>query len=415
VRFPDGTEAVVNPSDLELVDPARAPVKVELTAAVAGIPNQTGDELIGGSFFSCRNIYIVSGDGAGQCTLAGRVAHELFHCAQAMRAGVTMSNELNAARATWVVEGTAMWAMDHFRPTDDHEWATMQAYAGSHTSTALDRLSHYGGLFFNYADGELGGPTKVRDIFDAMRSNTNRAGLAEAFNHDAAQWHRFVYSTTGYDPLFDGGYGVQLVDASGASLPYDPTTGCEDDGAVSIGRDYTGHVSVLSSGQAPIFDVQLPGPAALHEVVQLVDVEAMQYIDVALFGEFGERAATNDPEVAVTAVLVTQSGADVVQDWSARWASADGVAMEIVEEGAMAPLSADTSFRICMTDDAPCENASETFADLTEIQLVFSWAAVPPTAGETLDGELALLPGAIQGWRGKSFRRGTPEEEHDDQ
>jgi hypothetical protein len=415
VDFPGGPEVVVSAADLELVDPARAPLKVELTATVGQIPNQTGDEQIGGSFFGCRNIYVVSGDGIGQCTLAGRVVHELFHCAQALRVGVTSSVELKSARATWVVEGAAMWAMDHFRPADDHEWAFMQVYAATRTWSALDRLAHYSGLFFNYAEHELGGPTKVREVFDAMRSNSNRTGLGDAFNQDPAQWHRFVYSTTGYDALVEGGHGVELFDTNGVLLPYDPTAGCADDGPSSIGQESRAAIRVMSAGQAPIFDLHLPGPAAQHEIVQVVDVESMQYIDVAFFGDLGDRAATSDPEVAVTAVLVTQSGADVVQDWTELWASADGVAMEIAEDGVMMPLSADTSFRICMTDDAPCEDASETFADLSEIRLIFSWAGVPPAAGDTLDGQVALMPGAIQGWRGKSYRHGTPEEEHDDQ
>ncbi len=413
IDFGDEAQTAVDDAEIELVDPAQPPLRIHLTASPAGIPSTAATDPVGGSFLSCRNIFIVTGDGAGSCTLAGRVVHELFHCAQALRAGGGTSVQLNAARERWVIEGTAMWSMDNFRPTDDHEWASMEEYAAVHTTRALDQLHHYAGLYFSFVDTELGGSSRVRGIFDEMIGGSARSQLAGAFNGDPANWHKFVNSSTGYDDLLDSDLGVQLLDSGGGSVPYQPTVGCADDGSKKVGQEYFAHFNVLSAAQAPIFDLVLPGPAAQHEIVSLVDVEELQYIDVGLFGDLADKVSTSDPEVRITAVLITQSGTNEVQDWSERWTSADGMPMEINDFG-ITNLIADQSFRICMTDDAPCEDADETFADLSEIRLVFSWAGTPPSVGETLTGQLALLPGGIRGWRGKSYRRGTPEDEHEE-
>jgi len=415
VQFSGGEQDAVDDAEIELVDdPSQPPIRIHLTASPAGIPTAEAADQIGGKFLGCRNIYVVSGDGAGQCTLAGRVVHELFHCAQALRAGVTSSAQLSAARARWVIEGTAMWSMDNFRPTDDHEWAFLEEYAAVHTTRALDQLAHHSGMYFGYVDSTLGGAARVRAIFDEMTSDSNRSQLPDAFGGDPAKWHEFVNSSTGYEDLLDGGFGVQLLDSGGGPFPYQPMVGCADDGSTKVGQEYFAHFNILSAAEAPIFDLALPGPAAQHEIVSLIDVEDLQYIDVGLFGDLADKARTSDPELRITAVLGTQSGANEVQDWTERWASADGQPMEISDFG-VTDLSADTSFRICLTDDAPCQDAAETFADLYEIKLVFSWAGVPPTVGETLTGQLALVPGAIRGWRGKAYRRGTPEDEHDDE
>lgn len=415
IRFETGGSAMAAADEIELVDPQRSPLKLELVAGADAIPNEPLESDIGGKFMGCRNLYVLSA-GAGQCTLAGRIIHELFHCAQSVRAGSEdgyqqADRQLAEDRARWVVEGTAMWAMDHFGSGDNHEWSFMGDYAASKTVVPLDRLMHWAGLYLNYADAELGGPEGIVSIFDSMTDEENRLQLGRAFLDDPTNWHRFVNSSTGYPALTDGEGGVTLRDAGGGSLPYHPATGCVDDGDSQIGQEYLANLSMLSTAEAPVFDVELPGPAAQHDTIQLVDVQNIQYIDVALFGELAQMAASADPELRITAVLETSGGDSIVKNWTEEWASADGPSVEIADfEGE--DLSADASLRICMTNDVPCQDESETYPDLEQIRLVISWAGLRGSAEDKMKGQLALIPGAIRGWRGKLYRRGTPDEEH---
>ena len=315
-------------------------------------------------------------------------------------------------RARWVIEGTAMWAMDEFGSDDNHEWKFMEDYGFLKTFQPLDQLMHWSGLYFNFVEAEFGGRDAVRQLFDVMENDPNRTQLGVAFQDDPANWHRFVNSSTGYSALTSGAAGAVLVDAGGGPLPFEPATGCVDDGMAQIGQEYLADLQEITSSRAPVFDFALPGPAAQHHTLEVVDVAKIQYLDVGLFGEISNLASDGDPEIRITALLETSGGDEIVQDWTAAWNNPTGPKMEIKEfEGQ--DLEADASIRICMTSDAPCQGVAETFPDLERIRLVVSWAGIRSSADDKLSGQLAIVPGAIDGWTGSHYRRGTPEETHD--
>lgn len=411
IEFGQGQQIATFPVDIELVQPVDAPIVVHLVEGPDDIPYSNGDS-VRGRFLGCSAIYVVTGDAVGECSISGRLTHELFHCAQALRVGATNSAGLAGERAMWAIEGSAMWAMDYFRPGDNHEWSHAREYAEGLTATSLDELYHYSGTFFTFLAEHGGGATAVRDLYDAVPRDYAREDLGNILGFPQ-DWHRYAASTTGYEALFAQGT-PRLADAGG-EFPYKPMQGCDEVSPIALGQEYAGDPVTLSPREAPVFDLAVEPLSVWHQRVEVVDADKLQFIDVALAGGLDGEASAASPELEVKAVLIGMDGSETVQDWTERWRSADGPSLKLEDDAAEPPfgVSTDASFRICLTDDAPCEDAGETFPTLSEVRVYVSWASVQ-SFGE-LAGQVVMMPGGIRGWTAKAYRDGSPEPEEQQQ
>ena len=143
------------------------------------------------------------------------VAHEMFHCFQAIQFPEHAWDQTNWGVNDWWGESTAEFFSNLVYPNVNYEWRWRDHFAGKSTSTSLFDMSYDNFLFFQYlGDPGMIGPEAILALISGLPPGSlalQRQALSQ-YPDISELWHEFGQAVVDQSILDTGGKPIVLKD-----------------------------------------------------------------------------------------------------------------------------------------------------------------------------------------------------------